>query len=393
MKLSNQNLTILAIILAVTFGHYLPDLALQFKIVGDIFMSLLKMLIVPLVFASIIVAVLSLKTVSALKNLGIKTIGYYMMTTTIAVISALIIYNIFNLQPPQVMAETFTTNSTQELSISLFLMNLIPVNIFHSLSSGNIIQLVTFGVVFGVAILHLPKEKKEILENTFIAFNDSMLKIADWVIKLTPIGVFGLISYVIAKNGLETLLDLIGFISMILTALAIHSIIVTPTLLRFLGKTEPLTYFKKVSEPVLLAFSTASSSATLPVTMSTVESKGGVSKSTAGFVLPLGSTINMDGTALYQVLAVMFLATMSGMDLTIGQQILIAVTTIFASIGAAGIPGAGIIMMTMILSSVGIPIENIGVILIVDRILDMFRTATNVWGDMVGAKVLDRIGK
>ena len=215
--------------------------------------------------------------------------------------------------------------------------------------------------------------------------------LAKWIIKLTPIGVFSLISFVVAEKGVESLFSLWEYVLAVVLALTIHGVIILPTLLYFLAKYSPLKYFREVREAVLLAFSTASSSATLPVSIEVAQEKGGVSKKSAGFILPLGATVNMDGTALYESIAVIFIANLAGVDLSIGQQVLIFVTATLASIGAAGIPGAGIVMMVIVLDTVGLPHEYISIILVVDRILDMFRTATNVWGDLIGAKILDKV--
>jgi len=205
-----------------------------------------------------------------------------------------------------------------------------------------------------------------------------MGKIAGWVIKLTPLGVFSLIGYVIAKEGLETLYQLKEYVIAVLVALFLHALVILPLVAYLIGRFNPYTYFIKVREAVLVAFSTASSSATLPVSIEVSETKGGVKKESAGFILPLGATVNMDGTALYEAIAVMFIANSFGVELGFTEQIVIFVTATFASIGAAGIPGAGLVMMTMILSAVGLPLEAIGLIAAVDRILDMFRTSINV---------------
>ncbi|MCF6201691.1 MAG: dicarboxylate/amino acid:cation symporter, partial [Hydrogenimonas sp.] len=225
------------------------------------------------------------------------------------------------------------------------------------------------------------------------ALNDAMSKIAGWVIKLTPLGVFSLIGYVIAKEGLETLYQLKDYVIAVLVALFLHAVVILPLVAYAIGRFNPFSYFLKVREAVLVAFSTASSSATLPVSIEVSETKGGVKKESAGFILPLGATVNMDGTALYEAIAVMFIANSFGVELGLTEQIIIFVTATFASIGAAGIPGAGLVMMTMILSAVGLPLEAIGLIAAVDRILDMFRTSINVWGDLLATKVLNRFIK
>ena len=390
MKLSTETLTIVAIFLGIAAGVYLPELMLSLKWIGDLFLMLLKMLIVPLVFASVFVAIVSLGSGEALKNLGLKAFGYYFLTTALAVTTGLLVVNIVDPGSAHQMAATTEVTKPAEHTFASLLLSFVPSNIFASLSEGKIVQVLLFVIFFAIATLHLESSKRDSLKNFFDAINDTMGKIAEWIIKLTPLGVFSLIGYVIAKEGIETLWELKSYVAAVLIALFIHAIIVLPTVASFIGRFNPFGYFKRVREAVLVAFSTASSSATLPVSIEVASVHGGVKKESAGFILPLGATVNMDGTALYEAIAVMFIANSYGVELGFSQQIVIFLTATFASIGAAGIPGAGLVMMTMILSAVGLPLEAIGLIAAVDRILDMFRTAINVWGDLLAAKVLNR---
>ena len=394
MKFSTENLTLLAILFGVIFGIFLPEIAIEQKIIGSIFLSLLKMLIVPLIFASIFVAIVSIGTVGELKNIGVKAFAYYFSTTAIAVIIGIIIVNIIN--PGVGMSGELALGSAPEIkefSVEQFILGFIPSNIVNSLANGSVIQIIVFTVLLSMATLHLEDEARKPITSFFESLNGAMMVLAKWVIKLTPIGVFSLISYVVAEKGVESLFSLWEYVLAVILALMIHATIVLPTLLYVFAKVSPFRYFMQVREAVLLAFSTASSSATLPVSIEVSQEKGGVSKKSAGFILPLGATINMDGTALYESIAVIFIANLAGVDLTIGQQVLIFVTATLASIGAAGIPGAGIVMMVIVLDTVGLPHEYISIILVVDRVLDMFRTATNVWGDLIGAKILDKVYK
>ncbi len=387
----SENLTIIAIFLAIPFGYLFPEIALSQKVIGDIFLASLKMLIVPLITASIFVAISGLGDAKSLKNLGTKAIFYYFMTTTLAVSVGLVAINISQIGVGE--SYSIVTDSevpeVKHLSINEFLLSFIPTNIVNSLAQGSIIQIIVFTSLLAVASLHLENSKREILYSFFDSLNEAMMVIAKWVIKFTPLGVFSLISYIIAKEGIDVLFILSNYILVVLLALAFHGMVTLPSLLYFIGKVSPLTYFKQVKSAVLLAFSTASSSATLPLTMKVAQEEGKVSKKVAGFVLPLGATMNMDGTALYQSIAVLFMANLAGVELSFIDEVLIFVTTIFASVGAAGIPGAGLIMMMVVLDSVGLPHTYIPLILVVDRILDMFRTATNVWGDLVATKILD----
>ena len=344
-----------------------------------------------LIFASIFVAIVNLGSAEALKNIGSKAFLYYFSTTALAVFLGLIVVNIFNpgvslnIIPPKTAPEVAT------FSIEQFILGFVPTNIIQSLANGSIIQIIIFTILLAIATLHTQENYRNNLINFFSALNETMMVLAQWIIKLTPIGVFSLISFVIAEKGIENLTSLWLYFVTVVVALLLHAMITLPTLLYFFTKVSPIRYFSQVKEAVLLAFSTASSSATLPVSIEVSQKKGGVSKKSAGFILPLGATVNMDGTALYESIAVIFIANLAGVDLTISQQVLIFITATLASIGAAGIPGAGIVMMVIVLDTVGLPHEYISIILVVDRILDMFRTAINVWGDLIGAKILDKI--
>jgi len=392
LRLSLENLTLLAIGLGVVLGYFFPDLSLSLSFIGEAYIALLKMLILPIVVASIYIAITGLASSSELKSVGIKTFAYYLTTTALAVTLGLLIFNIFDpganaqLRPPSTPIEK------KELDIGTFLLSFIPSNIFQALSKGAILPTIFFTILFAIASLFIG-QKKEILYNFFDAINEAMMVMARWIVALTPIGVLFLIAATVGKSGLDPLLELYGYALTVLFALALHALLILPALAYLIGRFNPYRYFTTVKEALLIAFSTASSSATLPVSIEVAEERGGVDKKIAGFVLPLGATINMDGTALYESIAVMYIANLAGVDLGLSQQILIFLTATFASIGAAGIPGAGLIMMTMILDSVGLPTEYIALIIAVDRFLDMFRTSINVWGDLLGAKIIDRISR
>jgi Na+/H+-dicarboxylate symporter len=391
LKLNTENLTLLAIVVGIAFGVALPELALQQEIIGSLFLALLKMLIIPLIFASIFMAIVGIGGVNELKGVGTRAFTYYFSTTALAVLLGVIIVNIINPGAGgSIEVAVGSAPEIKEFSVSDFILSFVPTNIIASLSNGSVIQVIFFTVLFAVATLHMPEERQLPLKEFFNSLNDAMMVLAKWVIKLSPIGVFSLISYVVAEKGLESLIPLWEYAITVVLALLLHGSITLPAILYFVTKTSPLQYFAQVQKAVVLAFSTASSSATLPVSIEVSQERGGVSRKSAGFILPLGATVNMDGTALYESIAVIFIANLAGIDLTLWQQILIFMTATLASVGAAGIPGAGIVMMVIVLETVGLPVEYISVILVVDRILDMFRTATNVWGDLVGAKVLDR---
>ncbi len=390
--LSVENLTLLGVVLGVAFGYFWPGVALQTDVIGALYLKLLKMLIIPLVVASIFIAITSLSSKDELKSIGLKAFAYYLSTTALAVTLGLVVFNI--IQPgagEHILHAPAMDIAKKELSLSDFLLSFVPANIFDALGKGAILPIIFFTILFAIGALFIQETKRQTLYNFFDAVNDAMMVLAKWIIALTPIGVFSLIGVTVAKNGLEPLLQLYSYVLTVLAALAIHAVIVLPAIGYIFGRFNPYAYFLRIKEAPLIAFSTASSSATLPVSLEVAETQGGVSKKVAGFVLPLGATINMDGTALYESIAVMFIANISGVELSLAQQLTIFLTVTFASIGAAGIPGAGLIMMTMVLDSVGLPASSIALIIAVDRFLDMFRTAVNNWGDLLGARLIEAL--
>lgn len=390
--LSIENLTILGIILGILVGIYIPELALNLKILGDIFLNLLKMIVIPLIFVSIFVSISTLSSANDFKDLGIKAFLYYLATTTIAVITGLLVANIF---PFSISDINLSSNSVdiKKLTFESFINNLIPSNIFESFAEGKSIHVIIFSILLAIAVLYIKQEKKQLIVNLFDGLNDAFLLIAKWIIYLSPIGVFALISSIVAEKGIKVIIDLWQYVLIVLIGIIWHFAVNLGLIAYLVGKVNPVKYFNKVKEAILVAFSTCSSSATLPVSLEVAEKEAKIPKKVAGFVLPLGATINMDGTALYEAVAALFIANVYGIELSILQQIIVVITAILASIGAAAIPSAGLITMTLVFSSVGLPLEGIALIVAVDRFLDMFRTSTNVWGDLIGAKVISRFIK
>jgi len=395
-KYSTTNtLVILGIILGVMFGSFLPELALEQQVIGQIFINLLKMLVVPLVFSSIYVAILGLGSLEDLKNIGAKTIGLYLMTTALAVLTAIIVMNIFPIGDAVSATglEYAKASTVAEFSLSAMLLSFIPTNIFNSLADGAMMQIIVFAVLFGIASLHLEKNAQETMLDFFTAVTEAMLTIAEWIIKLTPIGVFSLISYVIADQGIEVILGLWSYMLMVIGVLLIHALITLPAVLATFGRVSPYKYLSLIREAPIMAFSTASSAATLPVSMRIVEEVGGVDKKSASFVLPLGATVSMDGTAAYLTIAVLYISHLAGVDMGFGEQILLGVTVVALSVGVAALPSASLVMMVVILNQVGLPVEYIAVIVAVDRLLDMARTSLNVTSDLVVVKIVDQMQK
>ncbi len=392
--LSIENLTVLGIILGILFGVYFKETALLIKPLGDAFLSGLKMITIPLIFASVFVSIASLSSIKEIKDMGIKAILYYFSTTALAVATGIVIVNLIHFSPPEGLnLSSENVHIHKEFTIESLIQSFIPSNIFQSFSQGKVLHVIVFSILFAIAVLTLRQEKKDVITRFFDGINDSMLTIAKWIINLSPLGVFALVSYIVAERGLSSLLSLWQYALAVVIGLLVHAVVNLGLIAFLIGRFNPFTYFKKVKEALLIAFSTSSSSATLPVSMEVAEEKAKVKKKVAGFVLPLGATINMDGTALYEAIAAMFVASFYGIDLSIGEQIVIFFTASLAAIGAAGIPSAGLVTMTLVFTAVGIPLEGIALILSVDRFLDMLRTTVNVWGDLIGAKIIDRFVK
>lgn len=395
-KYSTTNtLVIVGIILGALFGSFLPELALEQKVIGTAFVYLLKMIVVPLVFASIFVAILGLGSIEHLKRMGLRTIGLYMLTTALAVLTAIIAMNIFSIGEKVSSAGlAFHKASTiAPFSFENMILSFIPTNIFHALGSGSMMQIIVFAIMFGVATLYLKEEQQRPLKEFFTSVSEAMLVIAEWIIKLTPIGVFSLISYVIADQGIEVVLGLYKYMLVVVGVILFHGLITLPAVLRLFAKVNPYKYLSAVREAPIMAFSTASSAATLPVSMRVVEEIAGVDKKTASFVLPLGATVSMDGTAAYLSVAVLYIANLAGVPLSFGDQILLGVTVVALSVGVAALPSASLVMMVIILNQLGLPVEYMALIVAVDRLLDMCRTSLNVTSDLIVTKIIDSYEK
>lgn len=369
------------------------SIATVIKPIGTIFIRLLSFLAIPLVIASLIVGAASLENIKKIGTIGGKTLLMYISTTIIAISLGLLISNIF--QPGKILnqdAKNRLISATQEetsgltmdeieIDIINFFVEIVPKNPIGAMSNGEMLQIVFFAVIFGVTLSLIDKEKSIYVVNFFSGVSETFIKMVEMIMKLAPFGVFALISVTIADFGFEIISTLIWYILTVLLGLALQTVLVYSTMVKFLGKKSPSFFFKSLREAQVIAFSTSSSAATLPVTMRCVENNLNIPKKISGFVLPLGATINMDGTALYQGMATAFIAQVFGYNLGIAEQLTIVITAVLASIGTAPVPGVGIIMLVMILKSVNLPTEGIALILGVDRIIDMCRTITNITGD------------
>lgn len=371
---------------------------------GTIFIRLLKLIAVPLVLASLICGVASLSDLKRLSRIGGKTITIYIGTTVVAVTIGLVIVNVLkpgHQVPPQmrdqleatyqsdVESRTNIARQTREQGPLQPLVDMVPENLFGAAADNrNMLQVVFVALLFGIGLIQVSADRAKPVIGFFEGLNDVIIRLVDLIMLMAPVGVFALIASTItsvAGNNLTQVLDLLGALGYyciaVVGGLLIHTLITYPVLLRFLSPMSIPTFFRGIGQAQLVAFSTSSSGATLPVTMERCREKLGVSEEITSFVLPLGATINMDGTALYQAVAAVFIAQAVGMDLGLSQQLTIVVTAVLASIGTAAVPSAGIIMLVIILQAIGVPTAGIALILGVDRILDMLRTVTNVTGD------------
>jgi len=383
---------LIAFILASVFGFFFKEQVHYISWLGDLFLRSLKMIIIPLILSSIISGVANIGDAKNLGRLGLKTFTYYISTSILALLTGLFFVNLFN---PGVGTDLGFVENVNGLidakdSFGKTLLNIIPENIFHAMAENKMLSIIFFAVLLGYSITKTKEKHKALLTDLANSSFEVMMKITLFIIKFTPIGIFGIVAKQIADhdNILELFSRLGLFMFVVLFALIFHASVILPLLLKIFGKVSPLKHFKAMRTPLLTAFFTSSSSATLPLTMDALENKAGVSNTVTSFTLPLGSTVNMDGTALYELVAAMFIAQAYGIDLSLTQQIMIVITGLLASIGAAGIPMAGLVMISVILSAIGLPLEGIGLILAVERVLDMFRTAVNVWSDSCGAVIV-----
>lgn len=384
---------VLGAILGAFGGFYAGDFFIKTDFIGKIFLNSLMMVVIPLIMASMIVGVTSLGDIRKLGRTSGKTLLYYLTTTGIAVFIGLVLVNIiqpgsgierWQAEVPDMVKQSGTK------SISDLILSLIPRNIFKSAADGDILPLIIFSLIFG-AVLTAIGEKARTVIDFFEGVNLAFMKIVNLIIYFAPVGVMSLIGAIVAKNRetFDQLLAGLGMYSLtVIIGLTIHAVIVLPLILKFFGKRKPHQYAFNMGPALATAFTTASSSATLPITIECAVEKNNVDKRASSFVLPLGATINMDGTALYEAVAAMFIAQIHGIDLTVGQQVIVFLTATLASVGAAGIPHAGTVMMVMVLQAVNLPLEGIGLIFAVDWFLDRCRTTVNVWGDSVGAAVI-----
>lgn len=391
---------LIALIAGAASGFWLGDSVHYFSFIGTLFLKALKMIIVPLIATSIITGVAGVGNAGNIGRMGVRTFAYYITTSLLAILVGLLLVNMIQ---PGVGAELGLKENPEQLQQSLekfgdspvgalqrLLLDMIPTNPFAAMAEGEILQLIVFSLLFGFFATRIAPAQSQNIIGFFNAAFETMMKLTQFIIGFAPIGIFALVANTVATTGFAAFADLGLYALTVVLGLSIHAFITLPLILFLVARIAPHCHAQAMAPALLTAFSTSSSSATLPLTMESLETRAGVSNKVSSFVVPLGATINMDGTALYECVAAMFIAQAYGVDLNFAQQVLVVITALLASIGAAGIPMAGLVMISVILTSVGLPLEGLGLILAVDRVLDMCRTAVNVWSDSCGAAVIAR---
>jgi proton glutamate symport protein len=377
-----------------------------YEFVGSLFLNALKMIIVPLITASIISGIASLGGGEELGRIGIKTMGYYALTSLLAILVGLVFVNVFapglsggvpvgeqlnlTLDATVVSSAVASVEGRGGADIVGIFLRMIPTNIVAAAAQGEMLGLIFFSLVFGFFMMRIPQRQAQTLLLFWQGIAETMMRVTMWIMKFAPYGVFGLVASTVASTGFAGFAPMLVFFLTALGALLVHLFVVLPLLLRYVGRVSPVKHFKVMLPALLTGFSSASSSATLPLSMKYLEEGAGVSERTTSFVLPLGATVNMDGTALYECVAAIFLAQAYGLELSFATQFTVVLIALLTSIGVAGIPAASLVAITVILTAIGLPVEAIGLLLVTDRVLDMVRTAVNIYSDSCGAVIIAR---
>lgn len=388
---------ILGIVLGIAFGFFFTEQTPYVDWLGELFMRALKMIVVPLVFCSVTAGVAAISAQDNFLKLGGKTLGFYLLTCVIAIFTGLFFVNLIqpgigvSMSLPEINPDLLLHTSKRKL-----LLNLVPDNIFAAFSSMNMVGIIVFAILFGVFLGKSEHSGAKSVKNGIEGINEVILKLTSAILKFAPVGVFGIIASVIAKDAsnAEALGNIIKsqgiYLGTVFAGIGFHTFITLSLLLLFIGKINPLKHLANMKNVMLFAFSTASSNATLPLTLETMEQKCGVPRKIANFTLPLGATVNMNGTSLYECVAVIYLAQVYGIDLSFVQQLTIVIASLLVGIGSAGIPMASLVMTIVIIQMVGLPPESIGLIMLVDRFADMARSMLNVYSDTVCTILVDK---
>ncbi|MBQ2243311.1 MAG: dicarboxylate/amino acid:cation symporter [Bacteroidales bacterium] len=389
---------LIALVLGVIFGIFGHEYVKYISWAGVIFLRFLKMIVVPIVFSSMVVGVAGMGNSGGLGRIAGKTFSFYIITTLIAAFIGMFFVNILEPGVGSTLIDQANgaaqSASANKISLGERLITIVPDNIFRSLTEGDLLAIIFFAILFGFFVTKVEEKSRNMIVDVFQAVFDVIMKITLAVIKLAPIGVFAIVSKMIAEQAGDTakLMEIaqsLGiFVLIVWIGCMIQFFIILPAIVYFVGKENPWKHMKKMSTAILTAFSTCSSGAALPISMKDSQEKCGISNKIASFTLPLGATINMNGTALYECVAVIFIAQVYGVDLSFIEQLIIVATVLFSAIGAASIPMAGLVMLSVALSVAGLPLEGIGLVLAVEQLCDMPRTATNSYGDMCAAVVI-----
>lgn len=387
-----------SLVLSVVVGLFLGDTAIVpvktwIAPVGTMFINLIKMMIVPVVLCSLIVGMTSMGDMKKLGRIGIKTVAFYMVTTAIAIVIGFSVAGVIEPGVGMALPAEAAPKVKEAPSIMQVFVNMIPKNPIESMAKADILPVIVFALFIGAGIISVGGKKGALLINVFDSGAEVCYKVIAMIMRLAPIGVFCLLLPVVVQNGPKVLLPLLSVIMAMAVGSIIHAVIVYSGIAAAVGHMSPLKFFRGMAEAMIIAFTTCSSAGTLPVNMKNTQEKLGVKRDIASFILPLGATINMDGTALYMGVCSLFIANVYNIPLTVDQMMLIILTGTLASIGTAGVPGAGLIMLAMVLQSVGLPMEGLALVAGIDRVLDMFRTTLNITGDAAVAVAIDATEK
>lgn len=388
---------LIGIALGAICGVFLPQYVHYVNWAGDIFLRALKMIVIPLVFSSIYMGVVGMGETRNFGRIAGKTMAYYISTTLVAILIGLVLVTIIKpgvggtVSAASQAASEFTSTKVSMLDQ---IINIVPQNIFEDLASGDLLPIIAFAILFGIFTTKVDAKYQTSLRDIFQSVYEVIMKMTLFVLKFTPYGVFAIVANMVGKEMLNSgnLAGMAGslgvFVLTVWSGILIQGLVILPLTVRFMGKENPWKHIRKMSVPLLTAFTTASSSAALPLSIRDSQANCGISAKISGFTLPLGSTINMNGTALFECVAAIFIANMYGIELTLSQEIIIVLTSLLAAVGSAGIPMAGLVMMTIVLNTVGLPLEGIGLIMAVNQLCEMPRTCLNVYGDLCGTVII-----
>ena len=381
-------------VLSASEGSFVANLSAWvvnsvFDVIGKIFIASLKLLVVPLVFVSLVCGASAMGVNARMGHMAAKTLGLYLLTTAIAVTLALGFANIIDPGMGIEMSSASTYEAKPAPSVKEVLINIFPTNPVKAMAEGNMLQIIVFAILMGVAVSHSGEKGRQVLD-FFESFNEVVMTMVSFLMNLAPYGVFCLLAKLFSELGISAIADLAKYFFTVVLVLLVHGLVVYMTLFKVLTRLSPWALLKNVRPAMLFAFSTSSSSATIPVTMNVAERRIGIDNSIASFTVPLGATINMDGTAIMQGVATVFIAQAFNIDISLGGYIAVILTATLASVGTAGVPGVGLITLALVLQQVGLPVEGIALIIGVDRLLDMMRTAVNVTGDCMVSTVVAR---